>query len=412
MKRFLSLCVAGSYSILIGACVGAITWLFLTLIFSGINLIWYDFIFKINNNYLVLFVCILGGIMVGLCQKYFGKYPKTMPIVLKEFKETKRVEYKSLHKSIISALIILWFGASLGPEAALSGIVGGLVTLSGDLLKYGFKRKEIENDLNEILIESSIESTIGIIFAAPLYGFYSLISNKDKIKKAKTIVYVLTISSGFYVFDLLSKLDNRASFITRFSKANIGKRELLFFIPLLIVGLLLTLYYKKMGSVLNKILKPLDDYKVIKAVLGGGLLAILGITIPYIFFSGEHELKDIILNWKSLGLAWLLIICFFKLLATELCISTGWIGGHLFPIMFSGITMGFAISIIFGVDPVFSACVVATTFLSAIMENYIVAIFLLVLFFPINLAIFIIISAILGVELIKKYNSTQNNLLN
>ncbi|WP_166505591.1 chloride channel protein [Romboutsia hominis] len=167
-----------------------------------------------------------------------------------------------------------------------------------------------------------------------------------------------------------------------------------------------------MGSVLNKILKPLDDYKVIKAVLGGGLLAILGITIPYIFFSGEHELKDIILNWKSLGLAWLLIICFFKLLATELCISTGWIGGHLFPIMFSGITMGFAISIIFGVDPVFSACVVATTFLSAIMENYIVAIFLLVLFFPINLAIFIIISAILGVELIKKYNSTQNNLLN
>ena len=407
MKRFLSLCVAGGYSISIGAFVGAITWIFLTLIFTGIDLLWYDLIFKMNNNYLVLFVCVLGGIIVGLCQKYFGKYPKTMPTVLKEFKETKRVEYKSLPKSIISALLVLWFGASLGPEAALSGIVGGLVTLSGDLLKYGYKRNGIENDLNEVLIESSIESTVGIIFAAPLYGFYSLISNKDKVKKFKIIIYVLAVSSGFYVSNLLSKIDNRASFITKFSDSIIGKRELLFFIPLILIGILLALYYNKMGRVLRKILLPLENYKVIKAVLGGTCLAILGILIPYIFFSGEHELKDIMLNWKSIGVVWLIIICFSKLLATELCISTGWIGGHLFPVMFSGVAMGFAISILSGVDPVFSACIVSTTFLSAIVENYAVVIFLIVLFFPINLVIFIIISAILGVEFIKKYNQIR-----
>ncbi|MGM9986826.1 MAG: chloride channel protein, partial [Bacillaceae bacterium] len=392
MNRFLSLCVAGVYSIIIGAFVGAITWVFLTLIFTGIDLIWNDFIFKMNNNYLILFVCILGGIIVGLCQKYFGKYPKTMPIVLKEFKETKRVEYKSLPKSIISALLVLWFGASLGPEAALSGIVGGLVTFSGDLLKYGYKRKGIENDFNEVLIDSSIQSTVGIIFAAPLYGFYSLISHKDKIKNVKIVIYVLAVSSGFYVFHLLSKLDNRASFITKFSDSTIGIRELLFFIPLLLVGMFLALYYKKMGIVLRKMLKPLENYKVIKAVLGGACLAILGISIPYIFFSGEHELKDIMLNWQSIGVIWLIIICFSKLLATELCISTGWIGGHLFPIMFSGVAMGFALSIMFGVDPVFSACIVSTTFLSAIMGNYIVVICLVVLFFPINLVIFIILS--------------------
>ena len=140
MKKFLSLFVAVFYSAIIGATVGFITWTFLTLVYSGIHLIWYDFLFKENNKYLILFTCILGGIIVGLFQKYFGKYPKTMQIVLKEFKDTKRVEYKSLPKSVISALIILWFGASLGPEAALSGIIGGLVTLAGDFLKYGFKR--------------------------------------------------------------------------------------------------------------------------------------------------------------------------------------------------------------------------------------------------------------------------------
>lgn len=410
MKKFLSLCVAGCYSIIIGAAVGAVTWLFLTLIFSGIDLIWYDFIFKMNNVYLVLAVCILGGIIVGLCQKYFGKYPKTMQTVLVEFKETKRVEYKSLPKSIISALFVLWFGASLGPEAALSGIIGGLVTLAGDFLKYGFKRQEISDDFNETVIESSIEATIGIIFAAPLYGFYNIISDKDRMKRVKTVIYVLTVASGFYIFELLSQLDNRASFITRFSKAHIGGKEILFFIPLLIIGLLLTLYYDKLGVILKKILKPLENYKVIKAILGGIMLGILGITIPYIFFSGEHALRDLISNWESIGIISLLIICFFKLLATEFCISTGWIGGHIFPVMFSGVAMGFAFSSIFGIDPVFSACIVSTTFMSAVMKNYIVAIFLLILFFPVNLAIFIIIAAILGVELIKKIELKKCNM--
>ena len=57
-----------------------------------------------------------------------------MQIVLKEFKDNKRVEYKSLPKSVISALIILWFGASLGPEAALSGIIGGIILVTADLI--------------------------------------------------------------------------------------------------------------------------------------------------------------------------------------------------------------------------------------------------------------------------------------
>lgn len=407
MKKFLSLFVAVFYSAIIGATVGFITWTFLTLVYSGIHLIWYDFLFKENNKYLILFTCILGGIIVGLFQKYFGKYPKTMQIVLKEFKNTKRVEYKSLPKSVISALIILWFGASLGPEAALSGIIGGLVTLAGDFLKYGFKRKKISKNINETLIESSMEATVAIIFAAPLYGFYNIINKKERIKKVKIVIYTITILSGFYIFGLLSKIDNRASFITKFSKAFIGKRELLFFIPLLIIGMLLAIYYEKIGEILKKILKPLEKYKIIKAILGGILLAIFGLTIPYMFFSGEHELKNLISDWKGIGVTWLFIICFSKLLMTEICISTGWIGGHIFPTMFSGVAMGFAFSNLFNIDPVFSACVVATTFISALMQNYIVAIFLLILFFPLNLAIFIVIAAILGVKIINKIQSIK-----
>lgn len=45
------------------------------------------------------------------------------------------MEYKTIPKALLTALIVLFSGASLGPEAALVGIVGGLSTLIGDILK-------------------------------------------------------------------------------------------------------------------------------------------------------------------------------------------------------------------------------------------------------------------------------------
>ncbi|WP_297522218.1 chloride channel protein [uncultured Clostridium sp.] len=395
MKRYLNFGISILYSAIIGAFVGFITWLFLTLAYGGIDLIWYDFIFKFNSKFLVFAVCVIGGVLVGLIQKYLGKYPKTMPVVLGEFKEKKSVEYKSIPKGVLAAFTVLWSGASLGPEAALTGIIGGLATLAGDFLKFGLKRRKIDKELEEILTESSMEATIGLIFGTPLYGFYNLINDKSKIsiKRAKIIIYTVTIAVGFAVFLFLSKIDNRASFIKYFGDTIIGQREVIFLIPLFAVGILATFYYNALGTLLHKIFKPLENYKVIKAIIGGVVLGGLAITVPYILFSGEGTLEDLIVNWQSVSVITLLLIFAFKLVATEVCLSTGWLGGHIFPVMFSGAALGYAVSVIFNINPVFATCVIMTTFLAGVMRNALIAIFLLVFFFPINLTIYLIASA-------------------
>ena len=65
MKRYLNFGISILYSAIIGAFVGFITWLFLTLAYGGIDLIWYDFIFKFNSKFLVFAVCVIGGVLVG-----------------------------------------------------------------------------------------------------------------------------------------------------------------------------------------------------------------------------------------------------------------------------------------------------------------------------------------------------------
>lgn len=98
-------------------------------------------------------MCVVGGILVGLCQKYFGNYPRKMDDVVAEFKATKRVDYRSGYKNALTAICVLSFGASLGPEAALVGIVGGLATWAGDVIKSFVKKKTVFNEHGDIMIE-------------------------------------------------------------------------------------------------------------------------------------------------------------------------------------------------------------------------------------------------------------------
>ena len=387
-------------SLLMGAFVGFFTWMFLGIVNIGIHFIWHTLKDFFNIKYLTLIVASIGGILVGITQKYFGGYPKYMDQTLAEFKKNKRVEYKSVKHSIINSLTILFFGASVGPEAALSGIVGGVITFVGDKMKERFKKKNVVNQYSDELIECSMQVSTGIIFNAPLFGIYTLSEksseNRKVIKKIKTIVYTVTTIAGFLVFILLSKFDNRPSFIVKFGQSNIGLKEITWFIPLIFIAMLLAYVYKMYALVLHKILKPIENKKVIKGIIGGLGIGILGTIFPWTLFSGEHELRELVVEWNNISAYMLILLSLVKLLLTEICLSTGHRGGHIFPLIFSGSCLAYGLSKLFSIDPVFCLSIIVTGLASKAIGNMYVAIFLLIFFFPINTVIPLVLSAAIG----------------
>ncbi|WP_442603093.1 chloride channel protein [Paenibacillus sp. KN14-4R] len=392
------------YSVTFGGIAGLLTWSFLTITSLMTHLLWDVLPSTIHVQYWTILVCLVGGILVGLCQKYFGNYPRNMEQVLAEFKETKRIDYSTGFKSALTALIVLSFGASLGPEAALVGIVGGLSTWVGDVLKSRVKKKTIENQYKEIIIQYSVETTIGMIFRAPLIGTTPLIQERHDsklLKLIKTTVYIITTAAGFGVFVLLSKIDNRQFAIADFGPATIRVNEILALIPLILVGILLAQMYEFFGRIFHKLLRPLDHYKVIKAVIGGLVLGITGTLLPLTMFSGEHGLTDLVVEWGSMSIYLLLILGIVKLFLTEFCLSTGWRGGHIFPIIFAGVSVGYAIAALTGIDPVTSITMVTTSLTSAALKKPIVVVFLLMMIFPLKLLVPIILAAYLPVFLYK-----------
>ena len=387
-------------SALMGIFVGILTWMFLCIVSIGIHFIWYILRYFFDIKYWTLIVAIIGGTLVGITQKYFGEYPRYMDEILEEFKENKRIEYKSLKYAIINSLIVLFSGASVGPEAALSGIAGGMITFIGDKMKERFKKKNIVNQHSNELIEYSMQVSVGLIFRAPLFGVYTLSEKSSEnahiIKKVKVIVYTVTTVAGFLVFALLSKFDNRPSFIVKFGESNIGLKEIIWFIPLIIIAILLSYIYKMYAFVLRKILKPIENKKILKGIIGGLGIGILGTIFPWTLFSGEHELKELVIEWSNISAYMLIILSLLKLLLTEICLSTGHRGGHIFPLIFSGSCLSYGLSKLFLIDPVFCLSVIVTGLVSKSIGNMYVAIFLLIFFFPINTIVPMVVAATIG----------------
>ena len=142
--------------------------------------------------------------------------------------------------------------------------------------------------------------------------------------------------------------------------------------------------------------KPLESLIILKGVLGGLALGGLGIFLPYVMFSGEHQLSLIMTTWQEMGLALLLLTGLIKLILGAFCLVMGWRGGNIFPTIFSGVAIGYALALIFPIDPIFSVAVVTASLTSCVMRKPLAVILLLLIFFPLNTMVPLSFGAVLG----------------
>ncbi len=84
---------------------------------------------------LILLICTIGGLLVGLLVRVFGDHNGIFADVIKDFGKTGRFDYRHAPGIVITALVSLISGGSLGPEAPLADASGGIGTFVADRLK-------------------------------------------------------------------------------------------------------------------------------------------------------------------------------------------------------------------------------------------------------------------------------------
>jgi len=110
---------------------------------------------------------------------------------------------------------------------------------------------------------------------------------------------------------------------------------------------------------------------------------------------GGYRVRD----WPRTLVLFLLACAFAKLALTKLCLASGWVGGEFFPLIFCGVSGGYAVAALMGLDPLLPVAVCAGCLVGAHTGKALMATAVLALCFPPASLPVVLAASLLGVAL-------------
>ena len=141
--------------------------------------------------------------------------------------------------------------------------------------------------------------------------------------------------------------------------------DLLYGVPLGLIGGAVGLLFMLSLKRLQQLFQPMKAHVVLRGLIGGLGMGLIGALLPLTLFSGEEQTLELITQAAEIGVLMLIVLGLVKLFATALLLATGWKGGYIFPIMFASVALGMAVNLLFPAIPV--AVTVAATMAGALV---------------------------------------------
>ncbi|KQU13037.1 hypothetical protein ASG65_11855 [Bacillus sp. Leaf13] len=385
------------YGLILSGIIGFISSVFLILVNGLTDFLWTDISNKLKvPSIYTLFLCIFGGILVGVSRYKWGNLPKTASDSIVELKTTQRIDYSYVCLNFLIAFLILIFGASVGPAAAILSSVIALSVWQGDKMRYFYFSYN----------EWKKESWLIRLKKLALPHNYLIPYNPDRAPKEKKLLlfkkllYMLFIVNGMVTFMYLIKISEQPPFVTKLGETSWGLDELFLFIPFVLFGILFSKLYELMERAMNKFFSKLNNKIILSAVTGG--IGLMSLIAPNLLFSGQLSMRDLPSLVPTLSIATLILGSVLKLIFMEFCLKSGWIGGSILPVIFASILQGYAIATFFPqLDMLFIVAVVGSSASIAILKTPLLVGLSLMLFFPKELAPVILIIVVLFIWLSK-----------
>ena len=295
-------------------------------------------------------VATIGGLGVGLCLHFFGQ-PGEMAIVIDKVHDPGRLEPNQTPSMIATSLVSITAGGSLGPEAPLVQINGSLGSWLADKLKL--KLEEMR-----ILTFCGMGAALAAFFGDPIGGplFALEIPHRKGLQYYEAIVPAVVAGifsfavfrfgtglevGGIYHFDYFDAIPTLTWFHL-FQGFLLGLAGAL-------AGILFIVIFRLTKFAIHKI----EHRHILLAVMGGLGIGWLAVLYPQTLFFSEQQIEtQLIEPAMSFSVVMLLGICLAKMIAISFTIHGGFRGGFIFPLFFTGASLGLAIAFsIPGVHP-------------------------------------------------------------
>ncbi len=321
-----------------------------------INGVWFDNDFTGTNRWLIPAGVMIFSLLVGLCRKYLHAPTMIDGGFVESMKGGgKKVDYRTFPGALLSSLLSLLSGASVGPEGAISVLVSDISSFIQEKFKIARESADATLGFNLAALASAYNGIIGSVLFTGVFATEFQVGGKKGALKFLT--WNLLAGSIGFLFYLLLGLPPFAQSIPFPPISELYLAYVLYAIVLGVIGALLAVFaglsMQGIGKVVDRTFK---DYVILPLLAAGAVIALVGYFVPELLFSGEDQIHTIIADPAAFGAAMLLAMAAGKILLLALSFRSGFIGGPIFPILFASTMIGLAINQIFPAVPV-SICV-------------------------------------------------------
>lgn len=325
------------------ALLGALgTLLFVVVMNLGISLVWPQEPGpeSFSGSVRILAIMTLAGLIVGLIHRFVdAREMDVFGSIL-----NGRLDPRPVPGALLAALVSLVGGFSLGPEVPSGMLAGGLATWLSE-------RRKAAPEVQHSNVVSGVVSAYGGLFTSP---FAALLIPLELAHQQSPVFYgILTIAAfagviGFSVFYVASG-EAFAGVLRILDLPTYSLRlwHLVLAVGFGVLGALLGLVFGLLLRILKRLTAPLNHRPVVLGTAGGFLLGLLGMALPLTLFLGTTGLEVVTEQGAQLGIALVIGVVFAKMLATTGALTSGFIGGPIFPLLFVGGAAGTAINLVF-----------------------------------------------------------------
>ena len=394
------------FTILLGAFAGTVVWCFLKAVSVCSVFLWETMPERTNTKLLLIPVCAAGGALAGFLRKRFGDYPESLDVIMGKVKKDKYYPYHPMAVMLLCAFLPLILGASVGPEAGLTGIIAALCYWVGDNVTFAKQNADWFSELGEAV-------TLGQLFHAPLFGILAVEEDPQTAgdsaadgtgdraakvlpKPLKLVFYGLSTASGFLAAHILTGLFGAAmEGFPSFTGVSTGTMDYVLVLLYIPAGFLLYGFFEMAENLSGIAVRHVPA--IARETICGILIAVMGLFLPIVLFSGEEQMAELMKDYGAYSAVFLIAVCVVKLALTAFCIRFGLKGGHFFPLIFACVCMGYALAMLVFPDPaehlVFAAAVVTASTLGAQLKKPLAVSVLMLICFPARIMLWVFLSA-------------------
>jgi H+/Cl- antiporter ClcA len=330
------------YAAILGLLTGLMAYVFIALVDWATESLWPE-----TTEYGLFsgepwWILLMGGagLLLGLVRRLLGVQP-VIPGLFGEVDE-RRVEPRFVPRRVLVSFISLVGGASVGPEAALGSMGGGLGTWISE-------RRQMSAVKAETNTLAGMAGAFGGLFAAPIVSALLVVEAATEGGRSRYIATavptLIASTAGFAVYFALAG----TSFISVYQVPPFDL-ELWHFVLAIPLGVVAAGIAGLLGATIGAVHRATARFRSrpeILGVLGGIALGLLAVAFPLTRFSGAGELATLLNEAPQLAAGFLIAIMLAKILAVALSFGTGFYGGPIFPMIFIGGASGVAIHALF-----------------------------------------------------------------